>query len=252
MSKLSSVFFFLLFACTSVRSAEVITVPTYDQDRPPLSIVKDGEASGIYPDLFREILKEAGLTPDLLPVPPMRRRIGFETQLYHLSCCANPAWRQRPREQEVQIFSKQFYWTRDIFVFPKGKAFEVDKLSQLSDKLIATVRGFDYRGSEHFGDRVNFQNEVTLMRGLALGRADVGIVNEDIFNASPQKKYLEIGPVHDEASLHIRIHRARIDLVEPINKAIDKIITSGKRDQIVKDYLTQQNSISAVVPIAAP
>ncbi|WP_415902359.1 substrate-binding periplasmic protein [Neptuniibacter sp. QD29_5] len=252
MYKLWSVFAALIISCTFAKAAEEITVPIYDQDRSPLSIIKNGQAHGIYPDLFREILIGAGLKPQLLPVPPMRRRIGFENQLYHLACCANPAWRARPREQEVQVFSKQFYWTKDMFIFPKGKSFEINKLSQLSDKLIATVRGFDYRGSEHFGEKVNFQNEATLMRALALGRADVGIVNEDILNASAQKKYLEAGPIHDEASLHIRIHRARIDLVEPINKSIDNLISSGRRDQIVKKYLNQHNAISSAVPNAAP
>lgn len=252
MYKLCSIFAFLLFSSSALQAKEEITVPIYDQERAPLALLNEGEASGIYPELFREILKGANLEPTLIPIPPMRRRIGFETQLYHLSCCANPAWRQRPREQEVQIFSKPFYWTKDIFVFPKDKKFSIDKLSSLSDKRVATVRGFDYRGAEHFGERIDFQNEITLMRALALGRAEVGIVNEDIYEASSQKNYLAKGPIHDEASLHIRIHRARLDLVEPINKSIEDLIRSGKRDQIVKKYLNKHNAISAAVPNAGP
>jgi ABC-type amino acid transport substrate-binding protein len=230
------------------QAAEEITVPIYDQERAPLSMQIDGEPRGIYTDLFREILRLADIQPTLVPIPPMRRRVGFETQLYEISCCANPAWRQRPREQEIQLFSQQFYWTKDVFVFPKGKSFTLNNLSLLADKRVAVVRGFDYRGSEHFGERINYNNEVTLIRALALGRADVGIVNEDILSASPQRAHVDVGPIHDEASLHIRIHRSREDLVDPINNAIERIIQNGKRDQIVKGYLNQEGSTRAGTP----
>ncbi|MAY41510.1 MULTISPECIES: transporter substrate-binding domain-containing protein [unclassified Neptuniibacter] len=110
------------------------------------------------------------------------------------------------------------------------------------------MRGFDYRGSEHFGERINYNNEVTLIRALALGRADVGIVNEDILSASPQRSHVDMGPIHDEASLHIRIHRSREDLVDPINNAIERIILNGKRDQIVKGYLNQEGSTRVGTP----
>ncbi|MAY41511.1 MULTISPECIES: hypothetical protein [unclassified Neptuniibacter] len=77
----------------SAQAAEEITVPIYDQERAPLSMKIDGVPRGIYTDLFREILIMADLQPTLVPIPPMRRRVGFETQLYEISCCANPAWR---------------------------------------------------------------------------------------------------------------------------------------------------------------
>lgn len=230
----------LLLSLSSV--AEQIQVPIYDQPRPPLALFIEEQPRGIYPDLFREILIQARLEPILVPIPPMRRRIAFETNQYSLSCCANPAWRKRPAEQEVQIFSKPFYWTKDIFVFPKGRAFSIDKLSDLSDKRVATIRGYDYRGELYFGERHNYHNEQALLRSVSLKRVEVGIVNEDIFSASKELSHLEKGPVHDQASLHIRIHRKRIDLVEPINKAIEEIIRSGKRDQIVQRYLKYEKA----------
>lgn len=232
----------------SAQAAEEITVPIYDQERAPLSMQIDGVPRGIYTDLFREILIMADLQPTLVPIPPMRRRVGFETQLYEISCCANPAWRQRPREQEIQLFSQQFYWNKDVFVFPKGKSFTLNNLSLLADKRVGVVRGFDYRGSEHFGGRINYNNEATLIRALGLGRVDVGIVNEDILAASPQLAQVDVGPTHDETSLHIRIHRNREDLVGPINNAIEKIIQNGKRDQIVKSYLNREGSIRVGTP----
>ncbi|WP_286240570.1 substrate-binding periplasmic protein [Neptuniibacter halophilus] len=227
----------LLVWCASALAGETIQVPTYDQHRPPTAMLIDGEPHGIYPDLLRAILKRAGLQPKLIPVPPLRRRMGFEQNHFSISCCANPAWRQRPQEQEVQIFSQPFYWTRDIFVFPLNQTFPIERLSHLSDKRVATVRGFDYRGEEYFGERIDYHNERALMQALSLSRADVGIINQDIFLAAEENLLLTPGPVHDQASLHIRIHRDRIDLVEPINRAISELIRSGERDRIVNRYL---------------
>ncbi|EAR62500.1 hypothetical protein MED92_05263 [Oceanospirillum sp. MED92] len=239
LSMLRRLTLLLLLFFPLLLKAEAIKVPIYDQPRPPLALLIKGEARGIYPDLFRAVLIEAGLTPELIPVPPMRRRVDFETNQYSLSCCANPAWRKRPKEQEIQIFSKPFYWTKDVFIFPQEQAFTIDKLSSLSNKRVATIRGFDYRGEAYFGERLNYHNEQALIRAVALGRADVGIVNEDILLASEEVAQVEQGPVHDQASLHIRIHRKRIDLVEPINQAIERIITSGELDQIVRSYLSK-------------
>lgn len=74
---------------------------------------------------------------------------------------------------------------------------------------------------------------------MARGRADVGIVNEDIarhwvLKNGPQ---IEIGDAHDIADLKIRVHKKRSDLLPRINKAIEDIINSGKRDNIVNKYL---------------
>ncbi len=232
------------FAHLNWVHAEELVIPVYDRHQPPLVLLDDGAISGIYVDLFREILTRAGIAPRFVSVPKRRARIMFEEGESVLSCCDNPVWRTRPKEQQVQMFSVAFYNTRDVFVFPVGKRFEIDNLSTLSDKRVAVIRGYGYRGSEWFGERVDIAIESELLEFIALGRADVAIVNDDVaklwlFENGPK---VELGSYHDIASLHVRVHRKREDLLPKINEAIGDIIRDGTRDRIVNRYLSGAGS----------
>ena len=125
----TSIAFLVLFAFSCMLYAEKLVIPIYERHQPPLVLFKEHEFSGIYIDLFKEILLRAGIEPVFEATPKMRARILFEEGLSVLSCCDNPAWRERPKEQQVQMFSESFYTTRDIFVFPKGEKFPIDSLA---------------------------------------------------------------------------------------------------------------------------
>ena len=228
----------LLIFGSNVLRAEELVIPVYERHQPPLVIFKNNEFSGVYIDLFREILSRAGIEPVFKATPKKRVRILFEEGISVLSCCDNPAWRKRPKEQQVQMFSEAFYTTRDIFIFPQGKLFQIDNLAQLSTKKVAVIRGYGYQGSEWFGDRIDIGSESELLQFVSLGWADVGIVNEDVAREwlSGRKAKIEFGSYHDVATLHVRVHRNRMDLLLKINKAISGMIADGTRDAILMRY----------------
>jgi len=202
-------------------------------------IKNDNKLTGIYIELFRTALEKIDITPEFVLMPKMRARILFETGESTLSCCDNPAWRTRPLEQSVQLFTDAFYSTKDVFVFPKDKRFDIPDLTILSDKRVAAIRGYGYSGSEWFGYRVDLTTEKDLLEFIAADRADVGIVNELIFKYWQKKNpdAVTIGGTHDFATLHFRVHRKRHDLLEPLNKAINDIISSGLRDKIINRFV---------------
>ena len=233
----------MLAQSVSVR-AEKLIIPIHERHQPPLVLFNNGEFSGIYTDLFREILLRAGLEPEFEATPKMRARILFEEGMSVVSCCDNPAWRKRPKEQQVQMFSESFYTTRDVFIFPQGKKFPIDSLAQLSDKQVAVIRGYGYQGSEWFGERINLGSESELLLFVSLGRADVGIVNDDVarYWLKENAQLIEFGEYHDVATLHIRVHRSRMELLLAINKAITEIIADGTRDKIVQRYKVEKST----------
>lgn len=233
---------FLFFFFVKNVEAETLRVPLYSNSKPPITILDGKEVKGIYPDLFREILSGAGVDAVFDVVPNMRRRIGFEEGKYIISCCSNPVWRQRPKEQTIQVFSKPFYVSKDMFFFPFGKEFPIEDLTSLSNKRVGLVYGYHYRGQEFFGERLDFKGELALMEGLARGRVDVAIINQDIVLASTYKTKLVLGPLHDEATLHVRVNRSRLDLLDRINQSIVKMIETGKRDEIVDGYMNNPAS----------
>ncbi len=229
----------LAFLLSEASTAESLVVPLGISHQPPLSILSQDQITGIYPELLSAVLRRANLKHTLVGVPKMRSRIMFEQGGAVISFPDNPAWRTRPLEQSVQLFSLPVYATRDLFVFPKGRRFEVQSLSDLGDKTVATVRGYGYRGSEWFGIRENLLSEDQLLTFIAAGRADVGIVNEDVLQhwLSRHPNAVDIGTIHDYSTLHIRVHRSRQELLGPINQAIEHLISSGERDQILAHFL---------------
>lgn len=228
-----------LLSTSTTRAAEPMIIPVYDQQRPPLVIIENSKFSGIYIDLFSEILTGAGIEFTFIPIPKQRARIMFERGEAMLSCCDNPAWRTRDDELKVQLFSDAMHYTHDLYVFPRGKVFDTEDLNALRTRHIVLVRGYGYRASEYFGTRFDLESESKILEFLSLGRADVAIINEDVLHnwmlAHPDT--VVAGKCHDNASLHIRVHRQRSDLLEPINQSIKRLIKSGKREDILKKYL---------------
>jgi len=220
----------------AVAAETSLRVPVYATARPPLVEIQAGEVRGILPEMFKAILEHAGLSFVFDPVPVMRKRVLFEDGVYVLACCANPAWRNRPKERDVQLFSEAFTQNRDIFVFPKGKSFPVGGRADLGRAVVGVRRGFDYRGSRFFGTRLDLESEDAIFKALLAGRVDVGIVNEHTFHASPHHKNLDEGPEHDVVSLHIRVHKNRSDLLPRINGAIAAFMADGTHDLIVRKY----------------
>lgn len=199
-------------------------------------IIENAHFSGIYIDLFREVLNGAGIQFTLIPIPKQRARIMFERGEAMLSCCDNPSWRMRDEELKVQLFSDALHDTHDLYVFPKGKAFDTKDLRM---RHIALVRGYGYRASEYFGTRFDLESESKVLEFLSLGRADVAIINENVLQnwMLTHPNSVVPGKCHDNASLHIRVHRQRSDLLEPINQSIKRMIESGKREEILRKYL---------------
>ena len=100
------------------------------------------------------------------------------------------------------------------------------------------IRGYGYQGSEWFGERIDIGSESELLLFVSLERADVGIVNEDVARhwLKGREEVIEFGEYHDVATLHVRVHRSRMELLLEINKAITEMIIDGTRDKIVKNY----------------
>lgn len=232
------ILFLLLFAPLN-SFAERLLVPINDQSQPPLMLVENENYGGIYIELFREILETANIQYEFIKVPKVRARVMFENGEVVLSCCGNPDWRKGAKEREVQLFSKTIYHTRDVYVFPKGKRFDIPDVAALHNKMVALKRGYGYKKQREFGKTMRLRTQTDLIAFVARERADVGIVNEDIARhwMLTNGNQIEIGKAHDIADLMIRVHKKRGDLLPRINKAIEQVISSGKRDKIANKYL---------------
>lgn len=214
-------------------AGEPLILPIYDNDKPPLAYKEKGEYRGIYIDLFKAVLDQAGIRYRFVPMPASRNQRMFEQGKIAMACCVNPAWYKEPQQQQMQFFSYPLFYTQDMFVFPAGKVFEINNLSALQDKRVALVRGYGYIGSENFAERIDLKNEHAVLSFIARGRADVAIINERIIDywLARHPGAVVKGPVHDRATLHIQLHRNWRNLLEPLNQAITSLRESGEIDR---------------------
>ena len=147
----------------------------------------------------------------------------------------NDTWRASEEQAEVSLWTDVLMTVEEVLIFPVGNSFEFNKLEDLKGKLIATVRGYGYVGSEFF-IRNDSSDNISQIQKVALERTDAGIIDRAALAYVLKKNKvlkernveIEIGPVINRSDLKIRVHTSRPELVESINAAIKKMKQNGK------------------------
>lgn len=228
---------FTLFFCFNSFSAEVLKIPFYAEQLPPLVLIEKGEyTGGIYHDFFSKILSRAKIKYSFYPLPKSRLRQNFWEGQSVLTCCDNPAWRTFPKEIEVQKFSKPFMLLKDVIVVRKDAHIDLRKMSNIH---FALKRGFSYKGDSLF-KKISYLNDMaSILQFVELKRADAAIVNEYVFReyARNNKTSLIIAKDFSADTIHIRVHSKREDLLLKINKAIVELKQEGFFIDKVNEFL---------------
>lgn len=232
-----SMFIFSLFQF-STFAEKIYEIPIYDHSREPLVIIKEGKYSGLFIEALELILDRAQVKFKFIPLPNERRRQGFIDEKYLISCCSNESWRTKNEEVKIQRFSDFFLESNDIFIFSDQKLLKVKDLSKLK---FALIKGYDYGGFENsIEKKYSLQTESTLLSFLSLGRAQVGIIDESIFDFySSVNSSLYKGRLFKSSKLKIRVNKKEMALLESINKAIKELKNDGAFNLIKEKYKTK-------------
>jgi hypothetical protein len=227
-----------IFIIQFIKADEVKhNIPFYYKAKPPLVNIEGGTyVGGIYYDSFKAILNESKIKFSLSPLPKSRSRQHFWEGRSQISCCENPAWRTFPKEMEVQLFSKPFMQLRDLLIVNKNFS---KNLKDSKSLHYALYRGYSYKGDVNFKRKTYLSSMDTMLKFVELGRADVTIVSEFTYlNYMKRKKAnLKIGDVFSEDTIHIRVHRNSKNLLNVINKSIEKLKARGEFKRIVEENL---------------
>lgn len=213
----------------------------------PYWIVSDGQVSGIFNDLMQALDQQLGVSLEAdSPQPPLRAQKHFLDAVVQLECCVSMAWRNTPEQSEVSLWSDPVLDAEEVLIFPPGKAFPFNRLQDLQGRIISTVRGYGYVGSQYF-TRSDSPNGVAQLYSVARGRAQAGIIDRlelaYIFAHHPEVRTspvrVELGPVVNRSELRMRLHRSRAELLGPINAAIARLHKDGTLAQIIERYSVQ-------------
>jgi len=237
---------FIVLAAIPLQSlSESATYSVTDRNWSPYWIVEPNQVSGILSDIMIELDQRLDISITANRQLPVRRtQLWFKKGEVQIECCVSEAWRNSPEQVEVSLWTKDVMTVEEVLIFPPGKSFEFSQLEDLKGKLISTVMGYGYEGSEFF-ERSDSMNNISQIQKVALARCEAGIIDrvELAYTLKhsqvlkDKKVEFEIGPVINRSALKMRIHRSRPELVAPINATIDKMKQDGTIQKIIDSYL---------------
>jgi len=211
----------------------------------PYWIIESGKVSGILNDIMLQLDKHTDITLEAgKPVPVKRAKRQFKAGEAQIECCINKAWRPSPEQREVSLWTDTVLSVEEVLIFPHKGVFEFNTLEDLEGKLIATIRGYGYVGSEYFR-RSDSNDNISQITKVGLGRGDAGIIdrielahilkNSAALNERNIK--IEEGPIINRSELKMRVHISRPELIQSINVAIAKMKQEGTITRIINSYI---------------
>jgi len=237
--------FILLTTIPLMSLSEPAKYSVTDRSWSPYWIMEPGEVSGILNDIMLELDQRLDISIIANSQLPVRRtQYRFKGGEIQIECCVSEAWRNSPEQAGVSLWSDEVMTVEEVLIFPSGKSFEFNQLEDLKGKLISTVLGYGYEGSEFF-ERSDSINNISQIQKVALERCDAGIIDRAELAYTlkhsqvlkEKKVTFEIGPVINRSALKMRIHRSRPELLAPINAAINKMKQDGTIQKIIDQYL---------------
>ncbi|MBL4788508.1 MAG: transporter substrate-binding domain-containing protein [Kordiimonadaceae bacterium] len=187
---------------------------------------------------WQAILETSGISVIETRVTQGRRRRMFLDGLLVLDCCFNPAWRNRPAETKVQLFTDSFFETRERYVFKKGQVVPIKSPKDLKGLVVVAVRGYTYTHEKYFGETILVQSTADVLRLIEAGRGHVSIISEVDFKARMMRtqRELELGALSGRVAIHARVHQDHAGLLPKLNAAIATLKKEGQLKKTILNW----------------
>ncbi|KAF0195217.1 MAG: amino acid ABC transporter substrate-binding protein [Bacillota bacterium] len=148
------------------------------------------------------------------------------------------------RAQKV-LFSKPYYNAHQVIVVLESDT-TINAVEDLADKVIAVQVGTTgameaagIKGADEHPQLKQFKRVNEAFMELQNGRADAVIIDAPVAKNYMAKlggmKYAT-APFTEEEKFGIAVHKENKDLMDKINKALDKLVQSGEYDNFVKKW----------------
>lgn len=223
-------------------AGETLTWAQAEMGYPPYTMPEGWGKPGIYDEMLERIAELTGDRFERIYMPVNRSDTLFAMGRMDMRVLVNPDWLS-PRERDVSVFTEPLFVAEEVLVFPRGRAFPfTGRPGELQGKRIATVVGYRYpRFAEEF-ERQDSINEVNMLRMVAAGRVDAGIINVVVgryLARTEGVQGVEFGPVYMTGPRVIRLHRNRAGALDRLNDAIRRLKHEGTFDRIIGSYVEQ-------------
>ena len=164
----------VLFYFTPINSfSETFSVMLYEGVNPPYVIIKNGQNTGIFIDLFAEISRLTNHEFVFKNYPVARALKEFDMGRVDIEPGVNEKWRQKRKVPGE--YSIPYEQSREVIVFKEQNKIKVNSAKDLYGKNIGIVRGYSYPKFEQaFNDKliykVSNRSEALLLKQLQRDR----------------------------------------------------------------------------------
>ena len=225
------------------NNAETYSVMLYQGANPPYTIIKDNSSSGIFIDLFNEISNVTPYKFVFKNYPAARALQEFDMGRVDIEPGVNEKWRQNTKI--LGSFTIPYGVSKEVIVFKKENKIKVNTPKDLYGKTIGVVRGYSYPHydlpfKENKIKKAINRSEKLLLKQLQADRVKYIFIGyrtiKYYIKQNPQYKDIIIGDIVSSVNVKIRIHPHKSYLVNDLNIAIAKLISTGKINDIYQKY----------------
>jgi polar amino acid transport system substrate-binding protein len=229
----------LLFFLSLASHAETLRVMLYDTNNPPYSFKKEGQHQGIFIDIFKQLEKISPYKFILIDYPFARAQHEFFLGNVDIEPGIFDGW--RINEKIYGQYSITFAKAEDVIVFRKGMAFSVQTPKNLFGKMVGTVRGYTYGEYDHPEVlRQDNKDEGLILKQLLYQRFNQIFIDKRVIKYYMLKdktyRQLEIGDTLLSVDVALRVHPNKVHTLPALNTALQKMLTTGKMEQIYQKY----------------
>ncbi|WP_457421233.1 substrate-binding periplasmic protein [Roseateles sp. P5_E7] len=224
----------------AVHAAEpsplLIVAPT-SQSMPMLRMAKDRPVDGVLKELGELLARRLGLKPVFVALPSKRAGPAVASGAADLLCYVKPAW------LEGKVLWTRLFLSGTGVIAAGSSAPEVAELQALADEPLGTVLGYYYPALESaFRQQVrraDVPDAETNLRRLTYGRVRYAVTDRAALayylRANPDAGLREILEV-EHYQLGCALTLAKKALLQPLNKAIDRMVADGSLEALLKRY----------------
>lgn len=230
-----------LLAGPGARAADAppalrIVAPT-NQSMPMLRMDGQKPVDGVLKDLGELLAQRLGFKAVFLPFPSKRAGPALASGAADLLCYVKPEW------IEGQLLWTQPFLAGTGIIAAGPNAPPVSQLQDLHDEPLGTVLGYRYpvldQAFKPLVRREDVPDAETNLRRLAVGRVRYAVTDRAALayylKAHPTAGLREAVEV-EHYRLSCALAPSKAELLQPLNKAIERMLTDGSLDALLSRY----------------
>ena len=192
---------------------------------------------GIFPEFIQLLLTEANIPGEAIVLPPARTQLALTRGELDFDLIS-PSWFKNHQIPEGFVLSDPLLKMTEHLIYLPSKERMFTHSKSILGQTVGTVRGYFYHDDDTFF-RFDLISEKEIIQALYKDRIDVGISGDlpALYWSQKLDIPIQLGPVHSQGYVHIRLRDEHQHLLPQLNKALNNLLEKGALDVIVQRYM---------------